>query len=198
MPRRFVRHTRLIGLLTAPALLALGLVGAPSVFAGDPCYHDFAIPPTTTGTDTEIKLMPCAFSPTVSRIATGTTVVFRNGPDFTHLVTGANQDWGSRDVEVKPGQTVSYRFDSPGVYPYACALHRGMSGAIVVGDTAAVLSAGATSDDSTATSEGAGSGVDGPVLVALGTSAGIITGAAAVWLALRRRGRIEQALVPRS
>jgi len=29
---------------------------------------------------------------------------------------------------------VSYRFDTDGVYPYACWLHPGMVGAIVVGD----------------------------------------------------------------
>ncbi|MDQ3871947.1 MAG: hypothetical protein M3301_10095, partial [Chloroflexota bacterium] len=115
------------------AVLALTLFAAPTAFAGDPCYHGFDLPPRTTSTDTQIKAAPCAFAPTVAYVAPGETVTFFNGPGFTHLITGANQEWGSRDVELAPERQVSYRFDKPGVYPYACALHRGMSGAIVVG-----------------------------------------------------------------
>ena len=52
------------------------------------------------------SLLPCAFSPTVTQVDVGETVTFTNGTDFTHLVTGANQAWGSRDVELLPGETV--------------------------------------------------------------------------------------------
>ena len=72
----------------------------------------------------------------------GTTVTFGNGSGQPHLITGANQEWGSRDSELSPNGTVAYTFTSAGVYPYACALHRGMSGTIIVGDaplTAAAL-----------------------------------------------------------
>ena len=85
--------------------------------------------------------MPCAFGPTVAQVAVGAKVTFVNGPEFAHLVTGANQAWGSRDAEIQPGGTVSYTFDKAGVYPYACALHRGMSGAIIVGDAVAAAAA---------------------------------------------------------
>ena len=49
------------------------------------------MPASTTEATTQIKLMPCAFAPTVTQVATGSTVTFVNGPDFTHLITGANQ-----------------------------------------------------------------------------------------------------------
>ena len=87
--------------------------------------------------------MPCAFAPTVAQVPVGSKVTFVNGPDFVHLVTGANQAWGSRDAEIQPGGTVSYTFDKAGIYPYACALHRGMSGAIIVGDAVAASGGGA-------------------------------------------------------
>ncbi len=146
--------------LATLALLAVGLIAAPVATAGDPCYHGFQIPNRSESAETQIKVAPCAFAPTVAHVAVGSTVTFFNGPDFTHLATGANGEWGSRDTELRPGQTVAYRFDLPGIYPYACALHRGMSGAIVVGDVAAPAAAGSASTSSaTGSPPSAGAGL---------------------------------------
>jgi plastocyanin len=198
---------RIVVLLMSLGLLALaGLFAAPSVVAGDPCYHGFDVPERTTASETQIKMAPCAFAPTVTTVAAGSTVTFFNGPDFTHLITGANAEWGSRDVEVKPGAEVSYTFNKAGIYPYSCALHRGMSGTIVVGDLAAAVGAGSatgatgagtttggtttggtTGQAAAASSESTTpSGVE-PVAIVAGAGAGAIAGAAAVWLAMRRR-----------
>src|SRR3954451_23300361 len=125
---------RLAAILSTLGLLAAGLVAAPAALAGDPCYHDFDLPARTEGTDAQVKLLPCAFAPTITRVPVGTTVEFFAGPDFVHLITGANQEWGDRDAEIQPGTSVSYKFDKPGIFPFASALHRGMSGAIVVGN----------------------------------------------------------------
>jgi hypothetical protein len=177
------------------------------------------MPPNTTGPGTDIKLMPCAFQPTVTVVAQGTAVNFFNGPEYTHLITGAGQEWGSPDVEVQPNQTVTYTFDAAGVYPYACALHPGMSGAIVVGDLADAVAAAttdSTTGGSTGTSAGDGAGaaeaaagaaaaetstsatsastLSNAVFVGLGTGAGLIAGASFVWLALRRRPATEGTL----
>jgi plastocyanin len=205
MTRIFARITRLLAL---PALLVLGLVAAPAVSAGDPCYHGFERLERTTEAAVEIKVATCAFAPTVARVPTGSTVTFFNG-EFVHLITGANQEWGSRDVEVQPHTTVSYRFDEPGIYPYACALHPGMSGVIVVGDVTAALAAGsgtaegdgsagaapaaaepgtAGADAATGTgATGSGSNLPGPILLAA-AGAGLAAGAGVVWLTFRHRG----------
>jgi plastocyanin len=206
------RLAALVGLLALPALLLIGLAAAPGVSAGDPCYHGFTIPPRTTASEVQIKVAPCAFAPTVTTVAMGSTVTFFSGPDYTHLITGANAEWGSRDVELKPGQEVSYRFDKAGVYPYACALHRGMSGTIIVGDAVAAVG-GASTMDSSGSSGGASdagstaapppttdpstpSGVP-PVALGLGAGAGVLVGAAATWLVMRRRrGDIAHVLEP--
>lgn len=184
------------GLAAMFSVLTLWLVAVPLVSAGGSCFHGFKMPATSTGTVAEIKLEPCAFAPTVTSVEVGSTVTFRNGPNFTHLITGANQAWGSRDVEVQPNKTVAYVFDKAGTYPYACALHPGMSGVIVVGDvasagsgTAAVSGAGTTtaaaaSQPSPAT---AASSMDGLGLVAIGAAIGLIVGAAVVWVSMRRR-----------
>ena len=199
MPRSLIRFAELSALIS---LLALWLSVAPVVSAGDPCYHDFAMPLTTTQSATQIKLMPCAFAPTVTQVATGSTVTFFNGPDFTHLITGANQAWGSRDVEVRPGQTVSYTFDKPGVYPYACALHRGMSGTIVVGDVAAAAvsggAAGAASGAAPSADVTSGTPTDALLIGALAAGAGLLAGAAAVFVVMRPRRTDDGAANPQT
>ena len=211
MSRRRTHLARLV----VPALLVLGTLSAPAASAGDPCFHGYVMPPATTGSGTEIKLMPCAFEPTVTTVAVGTEVTFSNGPDITHLITGANQGWGSRDVELQPNSTVSYTFDEPGIYPYACALHVGMSGAIVVGDPGEAAAAGSTEGSTTGGSTDAAAGApdnetsgaadaaattasaessNALPLVGLGIGAGLVAGAAAVWLAIRRRSPAERTL----
>jgi plastocyanin len=202
------RIAALAGLVALAATLAVWLAVAPITFAGDPCYHGFTMPDDSVGSDAEIKLMPCAFSPTITSVGVGAKVTFYNGLDFTHLITGANQSWGSRDVELAPGKTVSYQFDKAGVYPYACALHRGMSGVIIVGDAATAVAGakGAASGAGTTTGSGSGSPASGsseigsgataasttpviePVALAgLSAAAGTIVGAGVAWFALRRR-----------
>jgi len=115
---------RALRLFAALSLVIGSFAFATPVAAGDPCYHGFDEPPLSEGTDPQVKMMPCAFAPTVVRVAAGTTVEWFSGPGFVHLLTGANQEWGSRDEEVQPESVVAYRFDKPGTYPYACALHR--------------------------------------------------------------------------
>jgi plastocyanin len=205
------RHiARLLGVTLTSALTLLWLIAAPTASAGDPCYHGFDIPKTTSVEATnQVKLMPCAFGPTIAQVAVGSKVTFFNGPDFVHLVTGANQAWGSRDAEIQPGGTVSYTFDTAGVYPYACALHRGMSGAIIVGDASAAnggaAGAGVTRGEAPTTgaapasqASAATGPLDGPAMLALAIGAGLIVGATVVVVALRRRGRDEEPASPQA
>ncbi len=199
---------RLLGLAATSSLAILWLIAVPTASAGDPCYHGFEMPTTTTVEEAnQIKMMPCAFGPTIAHVAVGSKVTFFNGPDLTHLVTGANQAWGSRDLEIPPGGTVSYTFDKEGVYPYACALHRGMSGAIIVGNAVAANTGGGgaagagavTTNTTPATVETAGTGaLDGLALLAIAVIAGMIVGAAVVVVALRRRRSDEEPATPQA
>lgn len=204
------RHLgRNVALLATPMLLALWLIAVPSAMAGNPCFHNFEMPAVTTEATTQIKLADCAFGPTIARVPVGSTVTFFNGPNFTHLITGATQAWGSPDIEVQPNAEISYRFDATGIYPYACALHPGMSGAIVVGDVSAVQAAGTTGAGGATTAAGTAGDASGtaaaetssspPIgtlaLVTTGTIAGVVVGAGAAWLAVRRRTTRGEPLV---
>lgn len=131
-----------LGLLPAVALALAWLLVPAQAAAGGACHSGVAMPPAEDLATDEVKLAPCAFSPTVARIPVGGTVTFANG-DIVHIVTGANQAWGESLTEVQPHATVKYTFDEPGIYPYACVLHPGMSGAIVVGDVADTAAAAA-------------------------------------------------------
>lgn len=145
--------TRRIRALAGAALLALaGLAAAPAVLAGDPCYHGYSIPPVTTETGILVRMEPCAFVPTNVRVAPGWTVTFKNPSEDVHLLMGANGVFGERDREIKPGEAVEVTFDEPGVYPFSCALHRGMSGAVIVDQAAESGTALAPASVSTSTS----------------------------------------------
>ena len=123
-------------------------------------------------------------------------VTFFNGDGPAHLITGANQEWGSRDVKLAPNATVSYTFEKAGAYPYACALHPGMAGAIVVGDSETALavtneagnavSAGASTSDASTAAGGASGRNDLPAL-AVGGAMGLLAGLAAMAIVMRRR-----------
>ena len=125
---------RLRTLLAIGGLIGLSLALAPGVAAGDPCYHGYVIPAPTSAETSDVKLEPCAFLPTAARVAPGTTVTFTNVSQESHLITGSNASWGDRDAELAAGATRTVRFDQPGIYAYSCALHRGMTGVIVVGE----------------------------------------------------------------
>jgi hypothetical protein len=71
------------------------------------------------------------FTPTSLRIAPGGAVTFVNRDPMTHNVGGIG--WGDLEDMVE-GDAFTATFADPGVYPYACSYHPGMTGAIVVGD----------------------------------------------------------------
>jgi len=99
-------------------------------------------------------------------------------------------------VELQPGASISYTFDEAGVHPYACALHPGMSGAIVVGDLDQALAAGSTGATDAAQADATTSSTSTTLaLVALGIGAGLLVGAAAVWRMTRRRAPDDRSLV---
>jgi plastocyanin len=189
MPRRLASFLGLGAVLCATLLW---LVAAPGVTAGDPCYHGYTLPEDTSATATTVSLEPCAFAPTLTNVPVGTTVTFRNTSQFTHLITGANQAWGSRDTEIAPGASTAYAFDRVGLYPYACALHRGMSGVIVVGDAAAIAPAAVAASPAPSTSQPAAAATDAAPVAALALLAGVGIGAVGSWFVTRRRPTREE------
>ena len=87
--------------------------------------------PATHGTGTTVAISKACFTPSLLSVDAGATVTFVNRDPFVHNVEG--QLWGHFD-DLEPGQRFRATFDGEGIYPFACTLHPGMTGAIVVGD----------------------------------------------------------------
>jgi plastocyanin len=130
---------RFTGVIIATLLAALVFTGGGPASAGGGCHSDVF----SDEANTQVELTKNCFTPTVTRVEAGDTVTFTNTDPDAHTVTGAARTWGS-DGEVLAGESASYRFDETGVFPYFCALHPSMVGAVVVGD-GSVASAGSAS-----------------------------------------------------
>lgn len=128
-------------------LLVLGLVGAvvvaPGVAAGGGC-HAGPSARMTSSERTLLGIAECSYVDTVTYVDAGERVTWVNKDPVPHTVSGAALSWGSEDY-LDQGERVSYTFEEEGVYPYYCALHPSMVGAVVVGDgiNATALGAGA-------------------------------------------------------
>ena len=117
--------------VVALTVAASALVSSGPATAGGGCMHGS---PPTDGTGSTVEMIDACFTPTVLHVARGAEVVFVNRDEgVVHNVVGIGGTWGTFD-DVSFGDSVDYRFDSNGVYLYACFLHEGMIGAVVVGD----------------------------------------------------------------
>ena len=124
MIRRFL-------LIVALMLLSATLLPVP-VAAGGGCHAPMDAG-LSTSADTIALIEDCAFQPSVTYIEPGDKVTWRNVDILGHTVTGANGSWGNED-NLSEGDTVSFTFEEEGVFPYDCAYHPSMVGAVVVGD----------------------------------------------------------------
>lgn len=123
-------------ILRRVVLVALLLVVVPAVPAsaggGGGCRA-----PQTEGTGVAVDLAKFCVSPTILHVPAGATVTWTNRDPVVHNVWGAG--WSRGDLA--PGQSGAWTFDAPGTYPYACTLHPGMTGAVVVGAPATPVAA---------------------------------------------------------
>ncbi len=119
-----------IGIVTVIASAALwGSSGIAA--AGGGCMHSTG---PTTGRGDAIQMLDMCFDATVLYVERGTDVTWTNRDATAHDVVGVGGTWGDPEQTLGKGDTVSYRFDEDGVFPYACWIHPGMIGAVVVGD----------------------------------------------------------------
>lgn len=131
----------------AALLLPLAVLPAAPAAAGGGCGT------FTDGAGPAVDTQHNCFVPAVARVAVGDTVTWRNADGMPHNVT-TNAGFGG-DLPLK--DSLSHRFTEPGVYPYACTLHPGMVGAVVVGDgvpLAMELAAASTAGDPAITPQG--------------------------------------------
>jgi plastocyanin len=125
-------------LFVAVAAAAL-LVATPPAHAGGYCADPDSFQDHATN---QVVMKAACFGPTVARIDAGDELTFRNVDGHAHTVGGVAGTFGDAHKEVPAGESVTFRFDDEGVYPFFCVLHPGMAGAVVVGDGATPGAAG--------------------------------------------------------
>ncbi len=113
-------------IVIAAAFLTVLIVPAIPAAAGGGCHTG-----ATQGKGDTVELVDACPTPTILTIDTGGTVTFVNEDPFAHNVIGSS--WGHPE-DLNQDEAFTATFAEPGVYPWACWYHPGMTGAIVVGD----------------------------------------------------------------
>jgi hypothetical protein len=98
-----------------------------------------------------VELRNSCFTSTVTHIDPGQELAFVNRDGYVHNIMGLGARWGEFEG-LNQGETRRFTFGEAGIYPYACTLHPGMVGAVVVGGDE--LHAGDVGSVSTAVSTG--------------------------------------------
>ena len=122
------RRLSLLVVLAVAGMVSL----APGVAAGGMCHPDKGAK-MSASSQQSVTIDKCAFGDAVTYVAPGETVTWSNEDVYPHTVTGAALSWGTEKM-LDSGAEVSYAFEKEGVYPYYCAFHPTMVGAVVVGD----------------------------------------------------------------
>jgi plastocyanin len=126
------------------------------------------------GDGARVEMAGACFTPSTLFADAGERITFVNTDTFAHNVTGSG--WGNLEAMAERDR-FSYAFKVDGVYPFACTLHPGMNGAIVVG-TSAATSALTAGDAGPVAVVGRSSSDDATRWVAAG-AAGLLVGAVA-------------------
>jgi plastocyanin len=125
------RASRIGGTIGFVLLVAIGTLASPNVaHAGGGCLHGT---PPSAGSGTRVDLAEACFTPTVISVRPGGAVTFVNRDADEHNVVGVGMTWGDPDRILLHGDRETFRFSEQGVFPFACWIHPGMVGAVVVG-----------------------------------------------------------------
>ncbi|MDH4118673.1 MAG: plastocyanin/azurin family copper-binding protein [Acidimicrobiia bacterium] len=87
----------------------------------------------TRGRAVVVEIVHGCYLPGEVHVAPGSTVEFVNRDPAPHNLVGHGLEWGTFDA-FGTDQWVSATFDEPGLFPFACTIHPGMVGVVVVED----------------------------------------------------------------
>lgn len=170
--------TRRAVILSLSIVCCWGALLVPAAWGGAGCHE---APQPFDATAQVVTMEDYCFSPAVVRIEPKQSITWVNRDFDDHTVTGVAGTWGEY-VELGRGARVTQSFAAPGVYPYFCALHPGMVGAVVVGDGVARGGAGGSVEGS-AVSSGTVDGAGDVAAVTGGASPSTRSGVSWLWAA---------------
>ncbi len=86
--------------------------------------------------ETTVSLINFAFNPTTLTVPVGSTVTFTNNDSTKHTATegkdGKKADGARFDLQLDPGASDSFTFDTAGTYNVTCLIHSSMNMTITV------------------------------------------------------------------
>jgi plastocyanin len=124
-----MRRAMLLCTILGAVAFVMGTQGV--ALAGGGCHGDATQQDATGQDEVTVAMVDACFSASLTEVDPGTDVTFMNEDEgITHNVGGTG--WGNYADMVK-GDSYTAIFDDPGIYPFACSYHPGMTGAIVVG-----------------------------------------------------------------
>jgi plastocyanin len=126
------RRAALLVPIASLILLSAGLAFSSVALAGGGCHMSDGQAATDAST-AAVSMETCRFGPTIARVSTAQAVTFTNRDGTPHNVTGIG--WASPMLE--QGNSFTHTFSTAGIFPYACSLHPGMNGVVIVGAAAA-------------------------------------------------------------
>jgi plastocyanin len=77
-----------------------------------------------------VSIVDFAFQPASLEVAAGTTVTWTNNGQARHTATADDGTFDSG--RLRPGESFSFTFNTPGTFAYHCDVHPDMTGTIVV------------------------------------------------------------------
>jgi plastocyanin len=125
-----MRRGMLLCVIVGAATVVLGMPGA--ALAGAGCHTGATQADESGEKEATVRMIDRCFTASVTKVDPGIPVTFvHEDPKTVHNVGGT--EWGYYG-EMTKGDVFTATFDDPGIYPFACSYHPGMTGAVVVGD----------------------------------------------------------------
>lgn len=169
---------------TVLATFTLAMLAVPvPATAGGGCHEDGPAQEVAT---TTVVIEHACFTPAAAVVRTGATVTWDNPSGLPHNISGP----AVQLVELPIGKGTTITFDRAGIYPYACMIHPGMSGVVIVRDGAAAAPAAAPAARTTPVAASRETSSNGASPYGWGGAALAVAGAATLVL-WRRRGAYE-------
>ena len=121
--------------------ILIGVLAACIAMCGCTGYGTQSGPPATTQTQvpgaTTVMIQDFAFSPASITVTKGTTVAWVNQDAANHQIINDAQGSITQGAlfssnALQKGASYSFTFDTPGTYPYHCAIHPTMKATVTV------------------------------------------------------------------
>ncbi len=127
----FLRGHQALAVVDSP-LDNTGDTGAGAAAAAMPASRAApAATPDSASSASSIKIDNFAFTPPSTTVPVGTTITWINADDVPHKIVSSDGKF-TPSPALDTNDRYAFRFTQPGSYPYFCALHPRMTGAIVV------------------------------------------------------------------